>query len=157
MLEDSFTESLENDTEEVNLVIGPECAGMRLDRYLSEQFSDLTRSYLQKLIKDGAASVNGKTAKAGLKLNQKDQVKVVIPEPEELRVEAENIPLDVLYEDNDVIVVNKPKGMVVHPAAGHYSGTLVNALLYHCRDSLSGINGVLRPGIVHRIDQNTTG
>lgn len=157
MLEDSFAESLENETEEVNLVIEPEYAGMRLDRYLSEQFSDLTRSYLQKLIKDGAASVNGKAAKAGLKLSEKDQVKVVIPEPEELRVEAENIPLDVLYEDNDVIVVNKPKGMVVHPAAGHYSGTLVNALLYHCRDSLSGINGVLRPGIVHRIDQNTTG
>lgn len=134
-----------------------EQAGMRLDRFLAEQYTDITRSYLQKLIKDGCITVNKKPAKAGLKLTVSDQVEAMLPEPEPLSIEPENIPLDILYEDQDVIVVNKPKGMVVHPAAGHYSGTLVNALMFHCRDSLSGINGVLRPGIVHRIDRNTTG
>lgn len=132
-------------------------AGERLDRILALRYSEFTRSFLQKLIKDGAVSVNGKAAKAGYKVNEGDRVCVTVPEPEELTVAAEDIPLDILYEDSDLLVVNKPKGMVVHPAAGHYSGTLVNALLYHCRDSLSGINGVMRPGIVHRIDQNTTG
>lgn len=132
-------------------------SGMRLDKLLSELFPDLTRSYLQSLIKDGCVRVNGGKAKAGQKTGTGDLVAVEIPEPEEPSIEPENIPLDILYEDDDLIVVNKPKGMVVHPAPGHYSGTLVNALLYHCRDSLSGINGVLRPGIVHRIDRNTTG
>ena len=131
--------------------------GMRIDRFLAEKYTDITRSYLQRLIKDGCVTVNGKQVKPGLKLFCGDVVEAELPEPEELSIEAENIPLDILYEDSDLIVVNKPKGMVVHPAAGHYSGTLVNALLYHCRDSLSGINGVLRPGIVHRIDRNTTG
>ncbi len=142
---------------QLSLSVSNDESGMRLDKFLSERLPDLTRSYLQKLIKEGAAAVNGKAVKAGLKLSADDCVSIVIPEPEELSIEPENIPLEILYEDSDVIVVNKPKGMVVHPAAGHYSGTLVNALMYHCRDSLSGINGVLRPGIVHRIDQNTTG
>lgn len=137
--------------------IQPSENGMRLDKFLSEQYPDLTRSYLQKLIKDGQVTWKGKAVKAGQKLNTGDLIRIIIPEPEELTVEPENIPLEVLYEDSDLIVVNKPKGMVVHPAAGHYSGTLVNALMYHCKDSLSGINGVMRPGIVHRIDQNTTG
>ena len=132
-------------------------SGERLDKFLAEKYSDLTRSYLQKLIKDGNVTVNGKAAKAGLKLGTGDLVAVLIPEPEELQITPEDIPLDIIYEDNDLIIVNKTKGMVVHPAAGNYSGTLVNALMYHCRDSLSGINGVMRPGIVHRIDQNTTG
>lgn len=132
-------------------------AGQRLDRFLADQYTDITRSYLQKLIKDGCVTVNGKSAKPGLKLSRGDVVEALLPEPEELSIEPENIPIDILYEDSDLIVVNKPKGMVVHPAAGHYSGTLVNALMYHCKDSLSGINGVLRPGIVHRIDRNTTG
>lgn len=132
-------------------------SGARLDKLLSELFPDLTRSYLQSLIKEGCVTVNGKRVKASQKTGTGDLVSVEIPEPEELSIEPENIPLDILYEDDDLIIVNKPKGMVVHPAPGHYSGTLVNALMFHCRDSLSGINGVLRPGIVHRIDRNTTG
>lgn len=132
-------------------------SGARLDKLLSELFPDLTRSYLQSLIKEGCVTVNGKKAKASQKTGTGDLVSVEIPEPEELSIEPEDIPLDILYEDDDLIIVNKPKGMVVHPAPGHYSGTLVNALMFHCRDSLSGINGVLRPGIVHRIDRNTTG
>lgn len=131
--------------------------GIRLDKFLSDKAGNLTRSYLQKLIKEGNASVNGKTSKTGYKVNEGDIIVLTVPKAAELEVEAENIPLDILYEDRDVIVINKPKGMVVHPAAGHYSGTVVNALLYHCQNELSGINGVLRPGIVHRIDQNTTG
>ncbi|MFR8548248.1 MAG: RluA family pseudouridine synthase [Lachnospiraceae bacterium] len=129
----------------------------RLDRLLADAFPQLTRSYLQNLIRNGCVKVDGKPAKASLKAGEGAIVQIDFPELEELSVEPENIPLDILYEDEDLIIVNKPKGMVVHPAAGHYSGTLVNALLYHCHDSLSGINGVLRPGIVHRIDQNTTG
>lgn len=132
-------------------------AGTRLDKYLSDVMEDLTRSRLQRLIKDGAVLVNGAAAKTSTKLAQGDKIFLTLPEPETLSVEPENIPLDILYEDQDLIIVNKPKGMVVHPAAGHYSGTLVNGVLYHCGDSLSGINGVLRPGIVHRIDRNTTG
>lgn len=157
--DDMFLSEEDTDTQSASFdeyMISEE-AGTRLDKFLTEKYSDLTRSYLQKLIKDGNVTVNGKTAKAGLKLTVNDCVCVTVPEPEELQIVPENIPLDILYEDSDVIVVNKPKGMVVHPAAGHYTGTLVNALMYHCKDSLSGINGVMRPGIVHRIDQNTTG
>ncbi|MDO4297240.1 MAG: RluA family pseudouridine synthase [Lachnospiraceae bacterium] len=132
-------------------------SGIRLDKLLSDKAGDLTRSYLQKLIKEGNVTVNGKASKTGYKVNEGDMIVLTVPKAAELEVEAENIPLDILYEDRDVIVINKPKGMVVHPAAGHYSGTVVNALLYHCQNELSGINGVLRPGIVHRIDQNTTG
>lgn len=140
------------------LEIAVKDAGMRLDRILAERFADgFTRSYLQKLIQDGNVSINGQRTKASAKPNPGDVIGIRFPAPKLPEIRPEPIPLDVLYEDDDLIIVNKPKGMVVHPAPGHYSGTLVNALLYHCRDSLSGINGVLRPGIVHRIDQNTTG
>ena len=130
---------------------------MRLDKYLTEQFPEQTRSYLQKLIKDGGVLVNGKTVKAGYQLTKGDEVSVNIPEPKELDVEPQKMDLDIVYEDEDVILINKPKGMVVHPAPGHTTDTLVNGLLYHCKDNLSGINGVARPGIVHRIDRDTTG
>ena len=118
---------------------------------------DITRSYLQKLLKDGSVQMNGKPVKASTKTAAGAVIALTIPEPEEPEILPENIPLDILYEDSDVILINKPKDMVVHPAAGHYTGTLVNALMYHCRGDLSGINGVLRPGIVHRIDKDTTG
>ena len=118
---------------------------------------DITRSYLQKLLKDGSVQMNGKPVKASTKTAVGAVIALTIPEPEEPEILPENIPLDILYEDSDVILINKPKAMVVHPAAGHYTGTLVNALMYHCRGDLSGINGVLRPGIVHRIDKDTTG
>lgn len=131
--------------------------GQRLDKYLAEKNTDMTRSFLQRNIQEGRVLVNKKKVKSGYKLSDRDQITMTIAPPEELEILPENIPLDILYEDSDIIVVNKPKQMVVHPAPGHYSGTIVNALLYHCKDSLSGINGVLRPGIVHRIDQDTTG
>ena len=130
---------------------------LRLDKYLAEQFPEQTRSYLQKLIKDGEVLVNGKNVKTGYQLSKGDEVSVNIPEPKELDVEPQKMDLDIVYEDEDVILVNKPKGMVVHPAPGHTTDTLVNGLLYHCKDNLSGINGVARPGIVHRIDRDTTG
>ena len=131
--------------------------GERIDKYLATELSDLTRSYIQKLIKDGAVEVNHKVVKANYRLSPDDEVIVNIPDLMEPDIAAENIPIEILYEDDDILIVNKPKGMVVHPAAGHYTGTLVNALMYHCGDRLSGINGVLRPGIVHRIDMDTTG
>ena len=134
-----------------------EGAGGRIDRYLSETLEEMTRSYLQKLVKEGAVTVNGKCVKASYIVETGDIISLEIPEQKEPDILPEEIPLDILYEDQDVILINKPKGMVVHPAAGHYTGTLVNALMYHCRDELSGINGVLRPGIVHRIDMDTTG
>lgn len=130
---------------------------MRLDKYLSEQFPEQTRSYLQKLIKDGEVTVNGKNVKTGYQLSKGDEVYINIPEPKELDVEPQKMDLDIVYEDEDVILINKTKGMVVHPAPGHTTDTLVNGLLYHCKDNLSGINGVARPGIVHRIDRDTTG
>ena len=129
----------------------------RLDKSLSNAIPDLSRSYIQKCIREGQALVNGIPCKANYRLRVDDEVSFQIPEAVEPAIEAENIPLSVLYEDEDVLVVDKPKGMVVHPAPGHYSGTLVNAVLYHCKGQLSGINGVLRPGIVHRIDRDTTG
>ncbi|MCD8397661.1 MAG: RluA family pseudouridine synthase [Lachnospiraceae bacterium] len=132
-------------------------SGQRLDLLLSSRYEAYTRSYLQGLIKNASVIVNGKQAKSGQKMTEGDQICIQFPPIRDLDVKPENIPLDILYEDDDLIIVNKPKGMVVHPAAGHSSGTLVNALLYHCKDSLSGINGVLRPGIVHRIDRDTTG
>lgn len=145
--------------------VNKESDGERVDKYLADMLSSFSRSQLQKLIKDekvqvatsAASDASYKTVKANYKLREGENISVIIPEPEELHIEPENIPLDILYEDDDLIVVNKPKGMVVHPAPGHYNGTLVNALMYHCRDNLSGINGVLRPGIVHRIDMDTTG
>lgn len=117
----------------------------------------MTRSQIQKLIDNGNVTVNGNTAKSNLKLKVGDVIYVEIPEPVDANIVAEDIPLDIVYEDNSLLVVNKPQGMVVHPACGNYSGTLVNALMYHCKESLSGINGVLRPGIVHRIDKDTSG
>lgn len=131
--------------------------GMRLDVYLAEEIEDISRSRIQKLIKDGNVTVNEKPVKANYRLLLGDRVSIAIPEAKAPDILPENIPLDILYEDSDVIVINKPKQMVVHPAPGHYSGTLVNALMYHCKDDLSGINGDLRPGIVHRIDMDTTG
>ncbi|MGN0401095.1 MAG: RluA family pseudouridine synthase [Acetatifactor sp.] len=128
----------------------------RIDRFLAG-FHSLSRSFIQKMIKDESVTVNGLPVKGSYRIKTDDLVEFSLPEAVEPDIEPENIPLDILYEDRDVIVVNKPKGMVVHPAAGHYSGTLVNALLYHCGEELSGINGVMRPGIVHRIDMNTTG
>ncbi len=143
--------------ETVRYDVTTEYVGMRLDRFLTEMDSEHTRSFLQKVITDGGVLVNDKPAKANYKLRLEDVVELDIPEPVELEVLPEDIPLDILYEDADVLIVNKPKGMVVHPAPGHTVGTLVNAVLYHCKDELSGINGVIRPGIVHRIDMNTTG
>lgn len=131
--------------------------GLRLDRFLSEELEDHSRSFLQKLIKEGLVTVDGKPVKANYRLSAGQQVSVQVREPEELNIEPQEMPLDILYEDGDVCIVNKPKGMVVHPAAGHYRDTLVNGIMYHCQDSLSGINGSLRPGIVHRIDKDTTG
>jgi 23S rRNA pseudouridine1911/1915/1917 synthase len=131
--------------------------GERIDRYLSDTFEDRSRSYIQKLIKDDLVIVNQKPVKASYRLLLGDQVVITLPEVKEPDIVPENIPLDILYEDADVIIVNKPKQMVVHPSFGHYSGTLVNALMYHCGRGLSGINGMMRPGIVHRIDMDTTG
>ena len=132
-------------------------AGIRIDKFLAEELPELSRSYVQKLIKEEQITVNGKIVKANYKLSPEDLVVVFQPELKEPDILAENIPLDILYEDSDILIVNKPKGMVVHPSAGHYTGTLVNALMYYCKDDLSGINGVMRPGIVHRIDMDTTG
>lgn len=133
-------------------------AGERLDKFVTESTQEdaISRSQIQQWIKNGDVTVDGSAAKPNYKLSAGETVTLRIPDPVELNIEPEPIPLDVVYEDADVIVVNKPRGMVVHPAPGHYSGTLVNALLHHCRD-LSGINGVLRPGIVHRIDKDTSG
>lgn len=132
-------------------------SAVRIDKYLADTQEELSRSFIQKLLKDEMISVNGKTVKANYKVSNGEELILSVPEQEEPDILPEDIPLDILYEDKDLIVVNKPKGMVVHPAAGHYTGTLVNALMYHCKEDLSGINGVTRPGIVHRIDQNTTG
>lgn len=130
---------------------------LRIDKFLSEEMEEHSRSFLQKLLKEGLVTVNGKVVKPNYKLSPGEEILVRVREPEEINIEPEDIYLDILYEDADVLVVNKPKDMVVHPAAGHYSGTLVNGIMYHCKDSLSGINGCLRPGIVHRIDKDTTG
>ena len=143
--------------ETIEIKVTSEMAGKRLDVVLSEQCSDLTRSYINKLCKEERAALNGKTSKGNKKCKEGDVITLQVPEPTELEILPEEMNLDIVYEDQDVILINKPKGMVVHPAAGHYTGTLVNALMYHCKEDLSGINGVLRPGIVHRIDMDTTG
>lgn len=129
----------------------------RIDKCLAALIDSLSRSFIQKMIKEEEIRVNGAAVKGSYRVKAEDVVELTLPKAVEPDIEPENIPLDILYEDKDVIVVNKPKGMVVHPAAGHYSGTLVNALMYHCGNELSGINGVMRPGIVHRIDKDTTG
>lgn len=140
--------------EAIKLIVGD--SGERIDLYVCK-YTDLNRSRVQKLIKDGLVAVNNIPVKANYKVKENDEVSVKIPPVEELKIMPEKISLEVIYEDADLIVINKPKGLVVHPAAGNYSGTLVNALLEHCGESLSGINGVIRPGIVHRIDKDTTG
>ena len=129
----------------------------RIDRYLTEMLPEQSRSFFQKLIRDGFVIVNHIIVKVNYRLKTGDVIEIDIPDAVPTEIVPENIPLDILYEDDDLLIVNKPKGMVVHPAPGHYTGTLVNALLYHCKDNLSGINGILRPGIVHRIDMDTTG
>ncbi|MBQ8793825.1 MAG: RluA family pseudouridine synthase [Clostridia bacterium] len=138
-----------------NYIIDDGC-GCRLDVFLAEKVN-ITRSYAATLIGEENVLVNGKKAAKNTKLKMGDAVQVTIPNPQEYTAEPENIPIDIVYEDEHLLVVNKPKDMVVHPAAGNYSGTLVNAILYHCGDSLSGINGIMRPGILHRIDKNTSG
>jgi 23S rRNA pseudouridine1911/1915/1917 synthase len=130
--------------------------GYRLDKALALFVPDQSRTYLSKLIDDGNCYVNGKPAKSSLKVKEGDEISLDIPEAQELNIKKEDIPLDIVYEDSDILVINKPQGMVVHPAAGHHEGTLVNAVMHHCED-LSGINGIARPGIVHRIDKDTSG
>ena len=132
-------------------------SGQRIDKVICALNGELSRSAVQKLIENGAVFVNGKVETKNYRVKTFDSIKIIPPDNRELEILPENIPLDIFYEDNDLLVVNKPKGMVVHPAAGNYTGTLVNALLFHCKDSLSGINGVIRPGIVHRIDKDTSG
>ncbi|MFS1513452.1 RluA family pseudouridine synthase [Chengkuizengella sp. SCS-71B] len=134
----------------------PDLDGIRIDKFLTDQFDGISRTQIQQWIKEGHVSVNNSSIKANYKIQDEDEIKLLAPAPTELEITAESIPLNVVYEDKHLIVVNKPRGMVVHPAPGNYSGTLVNALLAHCKD-LSGINGILRPGIVHRIDKNTSG
>ncbi len=140
-----------------DFTVTEEYEGMRIDKLISELMDSLSRSYIQKIIDENNVTCNGKRVKASLKVAEGDMIHMDIPPVVIPEIKPEDIPLDILYEDNDVVVINKPKDMVVHPAAGHYEGTLVNALMFHCKDNLSGINGVLRPGIVHRIDKDTTG
>ena len=144
-------------SESILLTVSQNDAEMRIDKYISNNIAQLTRSAVQGICESGGVSVNGRSAVKNYKLRAGDVIAVDIPEPQPMDAVPENIPLDIVYEDNDLLVVNKPKGMVVHPAHGNYNGTMVNALLYHCGASLSGINGVIRPGIVHRIDKNTSG
>lgn len=143
--------------DQVNFEINEENEGVRLDVFLSSKFEDMSRSYIQKIIKKGNAFVNDKKEKPRYITKINDKINFNIPKPKELDVEAENIDINIVYEDDDVLIVNKPQGMVVHPAPGNYTGTLVNAILYHCKDNLSSINGIIRPGIVHRIDKDTSG
>lgn len=143
--------------EELCLEVTDQDKNTRIDKFLSDQMEGQSRSYLQKLIKDGQVTVGGSVVKSNYKVQPNDQVCVCVPELTEPDILPEDIPLDILYEDDDVLIINKPKGMVVHPSAGHYSQTVVNAVMFHCKENLSGINGVMRPGIVHRIDMDTTG
>ena len=143
--------------ERLDFIVAESEGGIRLDKFLSENIPDLSRSAITKLIEDGMVTVGEKAVKKNYKTAVGDAVSVLIDDPQPVDITPENIPLDIVYEDSDLLVVNKPKGMVVHPAPGNYSGTLVNALMYHCGEELSGINGELRPGIVHRIDKNTSG
>lgn len=142
-----------------DLVLTVDCEfdGERLDKYISEAAEEISRSYAAKLAGEGRITADGKVLDKKYRVSEDEVIKIDVPTPQMISVEAENIPLDIVYEDDDVIVVNKPQGMVVHPAAGNYGGTLVNALMYHCPDGLSAINGVIRPGIVHRIDKDTSG
>jgi len=143
--------------KQYELTVEEDFENERIDRYICDALADFSRSYIQKLIDNGDVTANGKSVKSSYKVKPSDKITVITPDSVIPDIKPENIPLDILYEDTDVLVVNKPKGMVVHPAPGHYEHTLVNAVMYHCGNSLSGINGVLRPGIVHRIDKDTTG
>ncbi len=144
-------------SDKLTLTVNENNSGSRVDKYISDNIAELTRSAVQGLIEKGNVLINGDQTSKNYKLRSGDCITVDIPEPQLLDAQPEDIPLDIVYEDDDLLVVNKPKGMVVHPAHGNPTGTLVNALLHHCGDSLSGINGVIRPGIVHRIDKNTSG
>lgn len=148
---------MDNASRQFYFQITEEMEEERIDKCLSSFVDSLSRSYIQKLLKEEKIEVNGETVKANYKVKTDDEIRFEVPPAVRPDILPENIPLDILYEDKDVLVVNKPKGMVVHPASGHYTGTLVNAVMYHCKDNLSGINGVMRPGIVHRIDRDTTG
>ena len=143
--------------ETINFRVDQEEQGIRIDKYLASRLPDYSRSFLQKLVGEGQVLAEGKPVKSNYKISAGEQISLSVPDAVEPEIVPEPIPLDILYEDASLLVINKPKGMVLHPCPGHYSGTLVNALMYHCKDQLSGINGVMRPGIVHRIDQNTTG
>lgn len=144
-------------SEETEYTVNKEQASMRIDKYLASLFPDMSRSFLQKKLKEEEIFVNDSLVKPNYKVVFGDKIKLQLSAPKEILIEAEEMPLDIIYEDLDLLLVNKPKGMVVHPAPGHYSGTLVNGIMAHCKEELSGINGVLRPGIVHRIDRDTTG
>lgn len=143
--------------EQNNYVVEEQFDGIRIDKCMATVFNHLSRSYIQRIIKEEKVTVNHMICKANDKVHTGDRLSFCVEDPIEPEILAENIPLEILYEDHDLLIVNKPKGMVVHPAPGHYSNTLVNALMYHCKNDLSGINGVMRPGIVHRIDMDTTG
>jgi len=147
----------EDQEQLIQIEVEEEFSNLRIDKYLATVLNELSRSYLQKLITEGKVLVDGNAVKSNYKVEKGQSIEIYLPEPKETEIIPENIPLDIIYEDSDIIVINKPKGLVVHPAPGHESGTLVNALLYHCKEQLSGINGVIRPGIVHRIDKDTTG
>lgn len=137
--------------------VSSESSGERIDKFISDRAERFSRSAAAKIIEEGGVSVNGSTVSKNYKCRENDKITMLVPQAKPLEAKPQNIPVEIVYEDKDLLVVNKPKGMVVHPAAGNYEGTLVNALLYHCGDSLSGINGVIRPGIVHRIDKDTSG
>ncbi len=148
---------MERNNDRFDFVVTDEYEGYRIDKLISELMDNLSRTYIKKLIDDKKVFCNDKNVKASFSVSEGDRIYMEIPPVELPQIKPEDIPLDILYEDDDVVIVNKPKDMVVHPAAGHYEGTLVNGIMYHCKDNLSGINGVLRPGIVHRIDKDTTG
>ncbi|MBE5967993.1 MAG: RluA family pseudouridine synthase [Lachnospiraceae bacterium] len=155
-MEEDLLELSEED-QGIERIVEEKYNGIRIDKYLSQVQEELSRSYIQKLIDDGKVRMEGKPVKSNLKVKTGARVVYYIPEAKEVEIVPEDLPIDIIYEDKDIILINKQKGVVVHPAAGHATGTLVNALLYHCKGELSGINGIMRPGIVHRIDRDTTG
>lgn len=148
---------MESSVDKFEFIVTDEYEGIRIDKLISELIDSFSRTYIKKLIDDKKVFCNDKNVKASFTVSENDHIIMEIPPLEVPEILPQDIPLDIIYEDNDVVVVNKPKDMVVHPAAGHYKDTLVNAIMYHCKDNLSGINGIMRPGIVHRIDKDTTG
>ena len=148
---------MESSVDKFEYIVTDEYEGIRIDKLISELIDSFSRTYIKKLIDDKKVFCNDKNVKASFTVSENDHIIMEIPPLEVPEILPQDIPLDIIYEDNDVVVVNKPKDMVVHPAAGHYKDTLVNAIMYHCKDNLSGINGIMRPGIVHRIDKDTTG